>query len=157
MYGCGKDCLWFSFHLGCHRSVVSHLALNISPLTQTVALLWDRTLTSVPPAAAGRSSPTNTPVFPPSPLSYWVLRGSIYSFPLVKYSCLLSAGILHALLCLKVYSWCICGDRCTLCPPTPLPSCSPKWYFWARWWKEVSVMTSGRWSTKFRVNFFWVL
>ena len=24
----------------------------------------------------------------------------------------------------KVYSWCICGDRCTPCPPTPLPSCS---------------------------------
>lgn len=26
---------------------------------------------------------------------------------------------------------------------------------WARWWKEVSVMTPGRWSTKFRVDFFW--
>ena len=63
--------------------------------------------------------------FPPVPLSYRVLSGSIYSFPLVKYSCPLSAGVLHALLCLKVYSWCIRGGRCTPRPPTPLPSCSP--------------------------------
>ena len=38
------------------------------------------------------------------PSSYRVLWGSIYYFPLVSYSCLLSAGALHALLCLKVYS-----------------------------------------------------
>ena len=64
-------------------------------------------------------------LFPPlGPLSYRVLHGSIYSLPLVKYSCLLSAGVLHALLCLKVYSWCIHGERCTLHLPTP-PSCSP--------------------------------
>ena len=44
------------------------------------------------------------------------------------YSCPLSASILHALLCLKVYSWCIRGERCIPCPPTPLPSCSS----WAR-------------------------
>ena len=42
--------------------------------------------------------------FPLVPSSYRVSRGSIYSFPLVRYSCLLSAGVLHALLCLKVYS-----------------------------------------------------
>ena len=51
-------------------------------------------------------------------------RSSIYSFPLIRYSCLLSAGVLHALLCLKVYSWCIRGERCILRPPTPPPSCS---------------------------------
>ena len=63
--------------------------------------------------------------FPPLvPLSYQVLRGPIYSFPLVRYSCLLSAGVLHARLCLKVYSWCIHGERRSPCPPTPLPSCS---------------------------------
>ena len=38
------------------------------------------------------------------PSSYRVLHGSIYSFPLVRYSCPLSAGVLYALLCLKVYS-----------------------------------------------------
>ena len=42
--------------------------------------------------------------FPLVPSSYRVLHDSIYSFPLVRYSCLLSAGVLHALLCLKVYS-----------------------------------------------------
>jgi len=36
MYGCSKA-VWFSFHLGCHRSAVSLSALNVSPLTQTVA------------------------------------------------------------------------------------------------------------------------
>ena len=54
------------------------------------------------------------------------LSSSIYSFPLVRSSCPLSAGVLHAHLCLKVYSWCTCGERCTPCPPTPLPSCSLK-------------------------------
>ena len=63
--------------------------------------------------------------FPLVPSSYWVLHGSIYSFPLVRSSCLLSAAVLHALLCLKVFSWCICGERCTPSPPTSLPSCSP--------------------------------
>ena len=38
------------------------------------------------------------------PSSYRVLRGSRYSFPLVRYSCFFSSGVLHALLCLKVYS-----------------------------------------------------
>ena len=38
--------------------------------------------------------------FPLVPSSYRVLRGSIYSFPLVRSSCPLSGGILHALLCL---------------------------------------------------------
>ena len=40
----------------------------------------------------------------PVPSSYQVLCGSIYIFfPLVKSSCPLSAGVLYALLCLKVY------------------------------------------------------
>ena len=72
-------------------------------------LLWlrqlprcgDQTPASVSPPAEGRSSPTNTPVFPPVPSSYGVLRGSICSFTLVRYSCRLSGGVLHALLCLK--------------------------------------------------------
>ena len=38
------------------------------------------------------------------PSSYQVLCGSIYSFLLVRYSCPLSAGVLHKLLNLKVYS-----------------------------------------------------
>ena len=95
-------------------------------------LLWlrqlpqcgDWTPASVLAAAKDRSSTTKLLFSPLVPSSYWVLRGSIYYFPLVRYSCLLSAGFLHALLCLKVYSWCIHGERCTPHPPTPPPSCS---------------------------------
>ena len=71
-----------------------------------------------------------TLLFPPLlPSSYCVLRGSIYSLPVVRYSCLLSAGVLQDLLCLKVYSWWIRGERCTPRLPTPLPSCYPQKYF----------------------------
>ena len=63
--------------------------------------------------------------------SPWVLCGSAHFFLLVRSSCLLSVGILHALLCLKVCSWCICGERHTPHPPTLLPSCSlSKVNFW---------------------------
>ena len=54
--------------------------------------IW--TSASVPPPTKGRSSPTNSPLFLLLPSSYRPLHGSIYSFPLVRYSCLLSAGIL---------------------------------------------------------------
>ena len=87
----------FSFHLGCHRSAISLSALNVSPLIQTVAPMW-----GLGPPRAGALL---TLPFPPLvPSSYRVLPGSIYSFLLVRYSCLLSAGVLHALLCLKAYS-----------------------------------------------------
>ena len=93
-------------------------------------LLWlrqlprygDQTPALVPPPVEGRSSPTNTLVFPPSsfvlPTSVWF---HIFFFPLLRYSCPLSAGVLHVVLCLKMYSWCIYGERCTPHPPTPLP------------------------------------
>ena len=124
MYGCGKDCLilipcrlWqissFTLSLKCFSSGSENcLALGSWPLLQFPHLL--------------RAGPVLLTLlfFPLVPSSYWVLRGSVYSFPLARYSCLLSAGVLQALLCLKVYSWCICGERCTLHPPTPLPSCS---------------------------------
>ena len=101
-------------------------------------LLWlrqlpgcgDRTPASVPPPAEGRSSPTNTPIFPLVPASYRVLCGSIHSFLLVRSFCQISAGVLHALLCLKVYSWCIRGEKCAPRPPPPPPSCSLRFFFW---------------------------
>ena len=68
-------------------------------------------------------------LFPLVPLIYQVLHDSVYSFPLLRYSWQLSAGVLHVLLCLKVYSCCIHGERCTPCPPTPPPSCSPSSVF----------------------------
>ena len=65
MYGCGKDCL-ILIPFRCHRSAASLSALNVSPLIQTIAPMWDQIPASVPPPAQGRSSPTNTSVFPPS-------------------------------------------------------------------------------------------
>ena len=59
------------------------------------------------PTAMGRSSPTNSPVFPPSSFILSSFVWFWYSFPLVRYSCLLSAGILHALLwrCISDLLW----------------------------------------------------
>ena len=59
--------VWFSFHLGCQRSAVSLSALNVSPLTQTIVLMWGSDPPgSVPPPTEGRFSPTNSPASPPS-------------------------------------------------------------------------------------------
>ena len=91
----------FSYHLGCHRSPVSLSALNVSPLTQTIALMWG--------SDPGFSSPTCRGFFvfflffPLVLSSYLGLHGSKYSFTLVRYTCPLSAGV-HMYLCLKLYS-----------------------------------------------------
>ena len=124
IYGCSKECLilipfrlpqisCFTLSLKCFSSDSDNC-----PIVGTGLLLQF----SLPP----RAGPVLLTLlfFPLVPSSYRVLHDSIYSFPLVRYSCLLSTGILHALLCLKVYSWCIHGERCTPRPPTPLPSCS---------------------------------
>ena len=124
MYGCSKDCLililfrlpqisCFTLSLKCFSSDSDNCpAVGIRPLLQFSHPL--------------RAGPVLLTLlfFPPVPLFYRLLHGSIYSFPLVKYSCPLSAGVLNALLCLKVYSWCIHGERYTPCTPTPPPSCS---------------------------------
>ena len=101
MYGCGKDCLTlipfrlpqiscFTLSLKCLSSDSDNCPnMGIGPQLQFPHPL--------------SASPTNTPVFLPSFFFLGVLCGSIYSFPLVRYSCLFSAGVLHALLCLRVY------------------------------------------------------
>ena len=61
-----SGCVWFSFHLGCYRSAISLSALNVSPLTQTTALMWGSDPCFTFPPTKGRSSPCNTPVFPSS-------------------------------------------------------------------------------------------
>ena len=66
VYMAAARTVWSSFHLGCHRAAVSLSALYVSPLTQTIALMWDLMPASVPAPAEGRSRPTNTPGFPPS-------------------------------------------------------------------------------------------
>ena len=113
MLGCSKDCLiLIPFRLP--QISCFTLVLNVSPLNQTVVPMW-----GLDPCFSSPSPPKAGPVlltllfFTVASLSYHVLCGSVYSFPLVRYSCQLSAGVLHALLCLKVHSWCICGERCT--------------------------------------------
>ena len=104
MYGCGKDCLililfvlpqngCFTLSLKCFFSDSDNLpTVRIGPLLQV-------------PHQQKAGAVLLTLLFSPLvPLSYRVLRGSVYSSPLVRDSCPLAAGVLHALLCLKVYS-----------------------------------------------------
>ena len=131
------------------------------PWLRQLPSCWDRTLASVPSPTKGRSSLTNTPVYPPSSLSYRVLHGSIYSVLLVRYSCRLSSGVLHVLLCLKMYSWCIPEERCTPCPPTPPPSCSLHVFFffklciWLQWVlvpaRGIFIVSCGSFLLSFRL------
>ena len=117
--------VWFSFHLGCHRSAFT---LSLKCFSSDSDSCPD---VGIGPLLQFPHSPRSGPILltllfsPLLPSSYRVLHWSICSLPLVRYSCPLSAGVLHALLCLKVYSWCFHGERCTPCPPTPLPSRSP--------------------------------
>ena len=109
----GARTVWFSFHLGCHRSAVSLHALNVSPLTWTIAPVWGSDPCFSSPTGRAQVQSYQRSCLPLVPSSSRVLRGSIYSFLLAGYFCLLSAGVLHAFLCLKVYSWCICGESYT--------------------------------------------
>ena len=104
MYDCGKDCLilipfrlpqisCFTLSLKCFSSDSDNCpSVQIGPLLQ------------FPHRPRAGTTILTLLCFPLVRFSYRVLRGSIYYFPLVRYSCLLSAGVLHALLCLKVYS-----------------------------------------------------
>ena len=122
MYGCGNYLILIPFRL----PQISCFTLSLKCFSSDSDNRPDVGIIpphSVPLPTEGRPSP-NTPVFPPSSVILQVLSDAIYSFLLVRYSCLLSAGVLHALLCLKLYSWCIHGEQCTPCPPAPSPSCS---------------------------------
>ena len=102
MYGCGKDCLiLIPFRLpqiSCFTLILKCFSyhsddcpdVGIVPLLQFPHPVVSVLLTFL--------------FFPLVPSSYRVLRGSIYSFPLIRHSCPLSAGVPHAPLCLKVYS-----------------------------------------------------
>ena len=96
-------------------------------------LLWlrqlpwcgDWTPASVPPPAKGRSSPSNTSVFPLVPSSYRVLRGSIYSFPVIRYSCPLSSGVFLMFLWREMYSMSTYSSTILL---TPMYVCFRKYF-----------------------------
>ena len=107
---CPARTVWFSFYLGCHRSAVSLSTLNVFPLTHTIAPKWVSDPSgwgSVPPPTRAGLVLLTLLFFPLVPSFYQVFCNSIYSFPLVRTSCPLSDGVLHALLCLKVYPSCI--------------------------------------------------
>ena len=103
MYGCSKDCLIL---IPCRLPQISCFTLSLkcfSSDSDSYPPVGVRPLLQFPhPLRVGPVLLT-LQILPLVPLSYQLLRGSIYSFPLVRYSCLLSAGVLHALLCLRVY------------------------------------------------------
>ena len=80
VYMAAARTVWFSFHLGCHRSAVTLSALNVSPLTQTITLMWGLDPCFSSPTHQGRYSPTNTPVFPlvPCPAEFCVALYILY-------------------------------------------------------------------------------
>ena len=88
----------------------NHPAVGIGPLLQS--------------PTKGRSSPTNTPVFPPCSFHHWVLRGLAYRpFPLVRSSCPSQrAFCVHfcVWIVFLMYPW---REVCST-SPTPLLSCS---------------------------------
>ena len=104
MYGCGKDCLiLIPFRLpqmSCFNLTLKYFSSDLDncPNMRIESLLqFPHTLKAGPVLL--------TLLFPPLvPSSYQVLHGSIYSFPLIRYSYLLSAAVLLAFQCLKLYS-----------------------------------------------------
>ena len=104
MYGCSKDCLiLISFRL----PEISCFTLSFKCLSSDSDNCPE---VGIGPLLQIPNPPRAGPVLltllfsPLVPSSYRVLHGSIYSFLLVRYSCPLSTGVLHAFLCLKVHS-----------------------------------------------------
>ena len=133
--GCSKDCLCGSRSIQTvtDQLLYSPTVSNASPLSQTVTPIWGSDPCFGFPTAQvqqGQSCSPSLLFFSPR-LSYQVLRGSMYSFLVIRVSCLLSAGVLQDLLHLKMYSWCIHGERCAPRPPTPAPS----WLLSAKYFK----------------------
>ena len=104
MYGCCKDCLiLIPFRLPQISCFILSLKCFSSD-SDSCPTVGIRPLLEFPhPLRVGPVLLTLL-FFPLVPSFYRVLRGSIYPFPLAGPSCLLSAGVLHALLCLKVHS-----------------------------------------------------
>ena len=118
--------VWFSFHLGCHRPAVSLSALNVSPLTQTVAPMW-----GIGPLLQFPHLPRAGPVlltlqFPPQLLP--PTESSMVLYILSHWSG--TPVCSQLVVCVHFCVWrCVpdvsSGERCAPPPPTPLTSCSP--------------------------------
>ena len=100
-YDCDKDYLLISFrlrHISC-----SILSLKcFSPNPDNCPDVGIGPLLQFPPPPRAGPALLTLLFLPRVPSSYQVLRGSLYSFPVVRYSCLLPAGVLQVLLCLKI-------------------------------------------------------
>ena len=75
--------VWFSFYLGCRRSAVSLSALNVSPLTQTIAPMWGSDACFSSPSCQPRASPVLLTLlfFLLIPSSYRVLHPNSFVLP----------------------------------------------------------------------------
>ena len=110
-YGCVEDHLCGSHSIQTVTDQLLHslTASNASLHPKQCPKCGGLTPASVPSPSKYRSSPAYSPLshFLLSPCQ--VLCGSILSFPGIRDSCMLSAGVLKDLLNLKMYSWNICG------------------------------------------------
>ena len=116
--------VWFLFHSDCHRwaAALSNSVKCFSSVPNNCPDVGIWSLLQVPHPPEYMSSPDNSPFFPLLPSFYCDLCGFIHSFPVIKDSFSLSAGVLQDILCLKVYCWCIHGEKSTPHPSSPPPS-----------------------------------
>ena len=111
--------VWFLFHLEYQISCFTHRLKWFSSVPNNCSKVGIRDLLQFPhPSRAGAFLLTLL-FFPLLSPFYWVLCDSIYIFffPVVSYSCLVSAGVLQDPLCLEAYFCCIWGERYTPHPP----------------------------------------
>ena len=108
MYGCGKHCLILNpFRLPQISCCTLSLKCFLSD-SDNCPDVGIRPLLQFPHPLMAGPVPLTLLILPLVPSSYLVLCGSIYSFLLVRHSSLLSAGVLHALLCQRcilMYPW----------------------------------------------------
>ena len=101
MYGCSKGCLiLIPFRL----PQISCFTLSLKYVSSDPDNCGDQTPASVPPPTKGKRSPTNTPVFLPSSFVLLSFMWFYIFFPAGQVLLSTLACVLHALLCLKVYS-----------------------------------------------------
>ena len=121
--------VWFSFHWGLHRSAVSLPALNVSPLTQTIAPTWGSDPCFSSPTRWGQAQSYQHSCFPPS------------SFILISFAwfyIFVSTGQ----LLLSILSWC---SACT---------CVSEGVFRIYPWREMYSMSTDSYASLFSLTYF---
>ena len=146
MYGCCNDCLIL---IPFRPPQISRFTLSLQCFSSDsdIALMWGSDpWFSFPYLPRAGPFLLTLLFFPLVPLSYRVLLW-FYIFFSTGQVLLSAFNWCSALLCLKVYSWWICGERCTAHPPTPLPSCSPSdFFFLVRWFICCKFIQLAEWN-----------